>query len=530
MEIGEGASLKGSLTARNPDNYSTSVIPGANIDMKTTWQPHIPVVGDATICDPSPISPDLFGFHHYWTWTMGGWKYYRVSQSHALDYVDSNTSDYIAEGDNIKKTLNATVITMAHWIALGQPIGEYWVIDADGWAYWAAPLAPGTATGLLLHKVELTIEPEDSYYYAINVISQMATKNGAQNYKDFYNNFDNDHTATDDGIDLLEIITGNKKPGNGGSKDIPAESVTINGGNKTMTVGDKYTPGCVVLPVNSTDKPIWSSSDVAVAVINSNTGEITAIGEGETTIIVTAGNKSHSIKITVIAAEISAESITINGGDRTMKVGDIDTLTCIVNPLNSTDIPFWSSNDDSVVAINSNTGEINALKKGITTITVQAGTKTHSITITVTEATDPKIDTKNGEGPYDTVYDDDDEAKNYTLIIKVMGSDFADDALVQSKIQQEGSIKLSSILAGDDYSDIGVKAQNSALSKYFKIGTDKDGSPALIYTYVSPKNLWIAAAPGLPIETISLLLTKAGCQDTPIKVTVRYNWSGYIDK
>ena len=49
---------------------------------------------------------------------------------------------------------------MAHWKSDGSPIGDFWVIDQDGWVYWAAPLNPGESTGLLLNKVSQTTQPE----------------------------------------------------------------------------------------------------------------------------------------------------------------------------------------------------------------------------------------------------------------------------------------------------------------------------------------------------------------------------------
>jgi len=616
MEIGEGAALKGTYSngnwTKNPNNHSISLMPGANINDKTTWQPHIPyTVTDPTVCKPSDP-----GFHDYWKWTMGGQKYYMPADASIRNdptkVAPIDTYNYNGTEAGVKQTLNATVITMARWYELECPIGNYWVIDTDGWAYWAAPLAPGTATGLLLHLVELFNDPDDSYYYAINVISQMATKTGAQNYTDFFNNIDNDHKATNEGKDLLEIITGNKVPGqvlatdikfdgrnktivvgeeytpgyiitppnststitwnsnstgvatvtaNGKIKgisvgvakitisangktdeitinvtaaDVHAKSVTIRGGNKNMTVGDKYTPGYDVDPTNCTYSPTWSSSNTAVATVNSVTGEIEAKGVGKANITITIDGKSNTIEVTVVAAVVHADSVKIKGGDKDMTVGDKYTPDYEVNPTNCTYSPTWSSNNTAVATVNSATGEIEAKGVGEAIITVTIDGKTDTIKVKVSNSVDPLIGTINGEGPYDTKWDDEDEDKNYTLVIKTKASDFSNEELLQSIIRQQGSIKLSDILSGSNYSGIGVKAQNSALSKYFSIGTDKDGDPALMYTYIAPKSAWDAGfnsnPPKLPVETINLLLTKNGFRDTPIKIIVRYNTSTYINQ
>ena len=186
MEIGSGAGLK-AISAdsgtgeivHNPNNLAAPLINGANIDEPKTWETHIPY---------ESANNDSSDFHNYWDWLMGGQKYYYPApESSRVDknYVASGSTDDIAEnsinsaGIQAKQTRMAHVITMEQWkeVLEGQ-IGDYWVIDTDGWAYWAAPLGPGDATGLLLREVNLKEIPDKDYYYGINVIAQMATKDG----------------------------------------------------------------------------------------------------------------------------------------------------------------------------------------------------------------------------------------------------------------------------------------------------------------------------------------------------------------
>jgi hypothetical protein len=452
MEIGEGAALKGSLTARNPNNKSTSVLPGANIDVKTTWKPHMPVVGDATVCHPTPLNTGMtHDFHYYWKWTMGGQKYYRSVLNYtnerykALDYVDVDTADYpTGTGAFIKQTLPATVMTMAQWKAAGHQIGNFWVIDTDGWCYWAAPLAPGTATGLLLSKVDFQDNLDDSYYYAINVLSQMATKNGDQNYKDFYNNMDSDHTATENGKDLLEIITGNKT---GDGSTVPATGIAIG------------------LP-----------------------------------------------------------------NPRNMTFNETANLSYTLTPSNSTDIPTWSSSDETVATVNS-LGVVTAKSKvGTTTITATARAGvSNSITVNVSSGTDPDIPRKNGEGPYDTKWSDVAES-NYSLTCFIIGGQVNHN---YPNLEQDGSIKLSDILDSSfNTTGLSVRAVDSKYNGFFSIGTDKDGAPAIKYTYIPEISVWTAAVDTTKtpvIEGVELILSKNGYQDTRIKVTLRYHGSLFVN-
>ena len=78
------------------------------------------------------------------------------------------------ETHTAKATQTATVLTMAEWKAQGSPVGPYWVYDTDGWAYWAQPILPGEATGLLLDGIELKEVIQDDWYYGINVVGQFS--------------------------------------------------------------------------------------------------------------------------------------------------------------------------------------------------------------------------------------------------------------------------------------------------------------------------------------------------------------------
>ena len=356
MEIGEGAGLKGNFVngswVKNTNNHSVSLLNGANINDKSTWQPHIPVAGDPTACDPA--NPD---FHDYWKWTMGGWKFYRMApspQRETLSYVDQNTSDYNNASGNIKQTLNATVLTMDQWKALGSPVGQYWVIDSDGWAYWAQLLMPGEATGLLLKKVELVNDPDDSYYYAINVIAQMATRNKSGdglnygNYEDFYSDStgnDPDHSATDDGEDLLNKVVGDGS-GNGGGSGSGAGG--INSDNGVMIGSKLYLKQGATAnltkkqSVFGSDDITWTRKPVSTTNFNFNThgNEATvtasvtaAIGAKLEVTATSVPSPTKAATITVIVIDKNAAGVVVGGdgnlyldwGDNTFTKLDPDT-------------------------------------------------------------------------------------------------------------------------------------------------------------------------------------------------------------
>lgn len=76
-----------------------------------------------------------------------------------------------------KLTEHAEVMSMADWLDMDeeQQIGDYWVFDTTGWAYYAKAIEAETATGLLLDGITQFCNPSEEWYYAIDVKAQLAT-------------------------------------------------------------------------------------------------------------------------------------------------------------------------------------------------------------------------------------------------------------------------------------------------------------------------------------------------------------------
>ncbi len=213
MEIGMGAGLKtgdGDYGAKQAE----PLVPGADINDPSTWKTHVPDAED----DP---------FHEYVEWELGGQTVYmptfnknkdslkadingtydgtdatddiHYDDYHAYTLGETKTGDEIYDADEdtedesdpiegtditivpdqehtAKNTLDGAVMTMAEWKAKGSPLGNYWVYDADGWAYWAMPIQPGEATGLLLDGLVQKKMPTGEWYYGINVVAQFVTE------------------------------------------------------------------------------------------------------------------------------------------------------------------------------------------------------------------------------------------------------------------------------------------------------------------------------------------------------------------
>jgi len=67
------------------------------------------------------------------------------------------------------------VMTMANWINLGRPAGDFWILDVDGWFYWNGWLPAGEATSLLLETIYLPERGNDSWQHVIEVEGEFFT-------------------------------------------------------------------------------------------------------------------------------------------------------------------------------------------------------------------------------------------------------------------------------------------------------------------------------------------------------------------
>lgn len=152
----------------------------------------------------------------------------------AIATYDADDDDVYDENTGVTKqeethtattTINGTVYTMQEWEALETKTGDFWVCGDDGWAYWANPLMPGTATAPLLNQIGM--DPNnpitDEWYYGIYVESEMVTADEISTAKKevkegFYHNHAGDgadctedcqgECPSDDMQSLLELIAG----------------------------------------------------------------------------------------------------------------------------------------------------------------------------------------------------------------------------------------------------------------------------------------------------------------------------------
>jgi len=190
-----------------------------------------------------------------------------------------------------KETATATVMTMAEWIEKGSQPGNYWVYDTDGWAYWANPIMPGEATGLLLDGINMYKNPGEKCYYGLNVVAEFATV-GDWEYFTGFNETDNA-----DALELLKAASGN------------VTTVTVtNNGETTLNPGETTTFSATATTAANSGIATAAEGEFEWAVYNedltlSATSFITVDENGVATLTVGADEKQTSL---IVAAKHTA--------------------------------------------------------------------------------------------------------------------------------------------------------------------------------------------------------------------------------
>ena len=163
---------------------------------------------------------------------------------------------------------------------------------------------------------------------------------------------------------------------------VEVSSVSLNTATIEMVEGETFSLVATVLPKDAEyDKVIWASSNASVARVNS--GTVTAIKEGITTITASAGGKSATCSVKVSTRVVAVTSITLDKTSLSMKVGETETITATVNPDNATDKTVtWGSSDVSVATVAD--GIVTAKSPGTVTVTAKSGIYTTDCNVTVT--------------------------------------------------------------------------------------------------------------------------------------------------
>lgn len=160
------------------------------------------------------------------------------------------------------------------------------------------------------------------------------------------------------------------------------ESITLDKNNLVLFEDNSDKLTASVLPENSNNKVIWTSSDESIATVDPD-GNVTAIKEGVITITAQVENTDLTAGCVVTVKKQGStelESITLDKNSLELLEGSQDKLTATVTP--DTAKVTWSSSDESIATVDQN-GNITAISEGSAIITATIENTDVSSTSTV---------------------------------------------------------------------------------------------------------------------------------------------------
>ena len=148
--------------------------------------------------------------------------------------------------------------------------------------------------------------------------------------------------------------------------------MTMNTTSITLIQGNTFQLKAAIRPENATyNTPWWDSENDEIAMVDDD-GIVTAISPGTTWITANARDSSGKYckcYVTVIAP-LPATGVTTMVSEVVMAPGEKKTVVAKATPANTTDSMMWTSTDESIVRVNSVTGEMTAIAPGTASVIV----------------------------------------------------------------------------------------------------------------------------------------------------------------
>jgi len=169
---------------------------------------------------------------------------------------------------------------------------------------------------------------------------------------------------------------------------VAVTGVSLDQATLEITEGEHASLKATVTPADATNQNlIWSSDADAIATVEN--GVVSAVKAGSAVITVKTedGDFTASCTVTVNAAVIAVEGVTLDKESADLTVGGDITLTATVKPDDATDTEVsWTTSNDKVTTVDG--GKVTAVGAGdaIITVTTKDGGFTATCKVTVTNA------------------------------------------------------------------------------------------------------------------------------------------------
>lgn len=167
-----------------------------------------------------------------------------------------------------------------------------------------------------------------------------------------------------------------------GNTTVRVTSVTLSDTEITLESGEETTLVATVFPDDATDKAVtWRTENSSIATVTES-GKVTAVSAGTTTITATADYISAICTVTV-KDKVPVQSIYLSSTPIVLLRGTDKTIDASINPENTTSDIIWTIEPQSVATIDN--GKVTALSQGTAIVTATADGVSDSCTVIVTE-------------------------------------------------------------------------------------------------------------------------------------------------
>ena len=168
-----------------------------------------------------------------------------------------------------------------------------------------------------------------------------------------------------------------------GIPNVDVTSVTLDKKVLELVEEEEAILTATVKPDDATDKTVtWSSDQADIASVD-ETGKVSALKEGQASIIAKAGECSDTCVVTVTKKFIPVDSVALSKKTLELVEGDEAQLTATVLPEDATDPAVTWSTDQAEIASVDETGKVTALKEGKASVIAKAGEKADTCLVTI---------------------------------------------------------------------------------------------------------------------------------------------------
>ncbi len=198
-------------------------------------------------------------------------------------------------------------------------------------------------------------------------------------------------TGISEGDAIITATTENGVSGttevNVSETEVAVTNIEVTPNPVSLEVGETEQLSATITPTDATNQTVnWSSSNTSIATVDSSTGEITGILEGDAIITATSENGVlGTTEVSVNEAEVAVISIEITPDPLSIEVNETEQLSATITPTDATNQTVtWSSDDESIATVDSSTGLVTGISEGDAIITANVGGQIDTVTITVT--------------------------------------------------------------------------------------------------------------------------------------------------